>query len=86
MGQHFYLTCQILGCKLMEDWYISKFVAELLISQENLKKQDGKEQIYSLVLDQEKINQPLFVVFYIPKNIKLEVRRIEILHNGAKII
>jgi len=24
MGQHFYLTCQILGCKLMEDWYMQR--------------------------------------------------------------
>lgn len=63
---------------------ISKFVAELLISQKNLIEQGGKEQVYSLVLDQKKINQPLFVAFYVPKNIKLEVRRIEILHNEAK--
>lgn len=61
---------------------LAKIVAELSISQADLKKQDGKEQKYKLILDQKKINQPVFASFLIPKNLKLEIEKIENLHKG----
>ena len=57
-----------------------KTIKELSLSQDELIKNNGIEQMYAILVDQHKINQPTYFVFSIPENINFEIKRIEIVN------
>ena len=57
-----------------------KTIAELSLNQDELKRNSGKEKVYNILANQQKINQPTYIFFIIPENITFDIKRIEILN------
>ncbi|MCL5784967.1 MAG: glycosyltransferase family 39 protein [Patescibacteria group bacterium] len=54
-------------------------LAELTVNKEDLKKQEGKEQIYKVFYNQKEGNQFIFTSFEVPEGLNFKIRKIEII-------
>lgn len=59
-----------------------KIITELSLNQDELKRNDGIERIYNILVNQQKINQPTYLSFTIPENVTFDIKRVEIVNES----